>query len=97
MLSPDVLERAQRDGCGCPEWVVMCAHWEGRVLWLTSRFPECDCCVNNYEFSVIGPGVVENDGCPYIVNSRDAPDYLDLAAAEAEFYRLEAKLVRSES
>src|SRR3990167_5644567 len=23
--------------CGCPAWVVRCAHWEGTVLWLLDQ------------------------------------------------------------
>jgi len=28
----DTPERAARDGCGCPEWVIRCAHFGGQSL-----------------------------------------------------------------
>jgi hypothetical protein len=32
-LSPNG-HRAVRDGCGCPPWVIRCAHWDGQILVL---------------------------------------------------------------
>ena len=31
--------RPERDGCGCPPWVLRCAHWEGKVLMFIDRVP----------------------------------------------------------
>ena len=34
---PLVPEKAKRDGCGCPPWIVRCAHFDGDSLFLTDR------------------------------------------------------------
>lgn len=31
---PFVIERAERDGCDCPPWVIRCAHFDGGLLVL---------------------------------------------------------------
>ncbi len=38
----------ERDGCGCPPWVLRCVHFDGRILLLLGYqldSPECARCV----------------------------------------------------
>ena len=100
------LERAQRE-CGCPEWVVRCAHWDGQVLVLdeTSEkqpgprkhagFRTATFLVGTHperhKCDCCGTGVFMPSESQVFFETDDLP------AAEAEFHRREQELVRSGS
>ena len=56
----------ERDGCGCPPWVLRCVHFDGRILMLLGYqldSPECALCVppNRKEFQC---GSIRGDWVP---------------------------------
>ena len=82
--------------CDCPDWVIRCAHWDGRKLWLVTAAPEGQCCEPGEGVVVKKYAVVdaaETGPCPftgapmrhvYASGRYYAGD--DLSAAEAAFY-----------
>ncbi len=93
--------RAQRDGCGCHEWVIRCVHWGELVIWLLDKTQYVSA---HGEYGGHGFRVVT--GTPYREPScslgyqRDAIHgegddlYTDsLPAAEVEFARRERELL----
>lgn len=66
--------RAERE-CGCPPWVLRCAHFGEETLWLTGPFQ------GTYGVHGPAPGPVAMH-CRYCFNGGES-----LPAAEAEFHR----------
>ena len=79
--------------CDCPEFVIRCAHWDGRKLWLV--VPEDEpCCVGE---GLVGKYAVVDAGLAFACPVSGAParhilshlQYYagdDLIAAEGAFY-----------
>jgi hypothetical protein len=102
--------RAERDGCACPPWV-RCIHFDGVILGLSERdkisLPGCSDCGGGKERTNVAFGVhtfrepVQHCPCGYpgwlssqvVTPSMSFPD---LPAAEAEFRRREAAMLRRE-
>ena len=92
-----MLDRAERDGCGCPEWVVRCAHWGAQILAFSKVGGVPHNHVGDPAFTV-SLGGKWDDGCschniPLRFASRAF--FNDFESAEAEFHRREQELVRS--
>jgi hypothetical protein len=97
--------RAERE-CGCPPWVIRCAHWDGQVLVLSDEAGHqtgCGFCDGN-----TGPQVFQMrepwSTCPYCAGPAIYPWQVqfascqdDLPAAEAEFHHREAALLGREA
>ena len=77
--------------CDCPAWVIRCAHWGGRKLWLVGPQEQCCGAGDDYDYAVIsaetvGPCPVR--GTPQAHVNLSARYYVgdDLSAAEDAFY-----------
>ena len=100
---PFALERAQRDGCGCPEWVVRCAHFEGRIVFFAKRLETKHTCGRiqfRSEPYCVGTDSgwipCEHVACPDVMGcDADFSLFPNLPAAEAEFHRREQELIGS--
>ncbi len=86
----------QRDGCGCPQGIVRCAHLDDRVVWLDDAYVESSgghagrSPWDGERWHVVGPGtVILKCDCgkdhPTLPGSFIVTD--SLADAEAEFER----------
>lgn len=91
--------RADRDGCGCPPWVLRCAHWEGQILVMGPPPFDHNCCgrLTSAAF-ILGVGTkyvpCSCAGCGFpLLDGGPAEEFRDLPAAEAEFARREAVLL----
>lgn len=96
--------RAQRDGCGCPDFVLRCGHWDGQVLRLVGNSaakllhdPRCRCQLFGPNYTVadggqLGPAMC---GCDMenFWNASGGTRFDTLPAAEAEFARRERELL----
>ena len=82
-----------RDGCGCPPWVVACAHFDERVLWLIDGNIRCSapCRMNHThqdDYLIRGPGIPLLDArCPDLVMPGQETIFPALPSAQAEFAR----------
>lgn len=90
----------ERDGCACPPWVVRCAHWDGRVLVLAPLTMHPGHQVlspwavwSGTEWFKHGLGCTE---CIGLFGEGATSQWASLPAAEAEFSRREAELLRRE-
>ncbi len=89
--------------CECPEWVLRCAHWEGRVLVLSGgraqheatcfrqSIPEGPMVCTVYEFGAAYCGCNVLTGRKY----SGVQKFSGLPSAIQEFHRREAELLRS--
>lgn len=102
---------AERDGCGCPPWVVRCVHFSGMLLAITDASKDddskrCDFCLGP---ASVGFGVYVLSAPPVSCPSCGlesawylepyevfARRYAQFEEAEAEFYRREADLLGRE-
>ena len=102
---PIITQRAERDGCDCPPWVLRCAHVGDQVIRViqTDLFPFSswdEHLVPSCRYSIIGPAALRMCSCGNhdVLNwtqKRDPFETNDLAEAEAEFTRREAQLLES--
>ena len=100
---------AARDGCACPPWIVRCAHWGGRILIfidneaVPTRYAHCSNPSHDLTYSGQPYGVgsilkwVTIPGCGCLgwpsASLQQFYSGRGPAAAVAEFYRQEAKLL----
>lgn len=108
MQSPNPLAppSAERDGCGCPPWVLRCAHWEGRILVLADKRISRSLHVCGMTFAGEEDFSVANRkpehwhpalcGCPLIHGYAIGTPFPNLPAAEAEFERRQLVLLGRE-
>jgi len=87
--------RAKRDGCGCPEFVLKCVHFDG-VLLLLTRPVGCHPS-ESVAYYAMGEGEIVPCWCGHGQNARGTGSVGlfrsdALAEAEAEFSRREALL-----
>lgn len=87
--------RAERDGCGCPPWVLRCVHFAGRILWLGDLLP-CKICSTAPRHFCVHEGD-ELERCADCSDIRlwgahRAFRTASLPEAEAEFWRRDAEL-----
>lgn len=97
------MRNPQRDGCGCPPWVVRCVHWDEQILSLVDSDMPTPEGMRGCHSPATRQGLFVTDGvegelCTCGTNS--VPDehpqsFPDLAAAQAEFDRRAAELVAS--
>ena len=94
--------RAERDGCGCPAWVLRCLHWEGRILVLVDRKLVLSCSLAGNPQAGFACWDLAHFaskqrccGRHYaLLDRRNFKAYgIDLPAAEAEFARRERQLL----
>ena len=103
---------AERDGCGCPPWILRCAHWGGRILILIDNDavdPSGEGCSNprhdpTYSGQRYGVGDIAEwgtiPGCGHLgwrcEPTEQFSSSASLSDAEAAFYRREAELLERE-
>jgi hypothetical protein len=98
MLSPSAHPSlAQRDGCGCPPWVLRCVHWDGQILHLVDLSKHQQLCKgrkapHGTSWSV-GQGPLAHAPGHIVEGGRKGFLSNDLPAAEAEFFRRERELL----
>ena len=91
--------------CGCPQWVVRCAHLEGRVLALTDGYESkvahsCDVFKDwegsHYSIGLSSLGYILCPDCEMkCLNGSSDWHSSDLPAAQAEFQRRELELLNA--
>lgn len=93
---------SERDGCGCPSQVKLCAHWNGLVLVLSERFATpAHPFAFKAPFGVVLGGPWLTCGCHGLRARRGIDnvyvlDFDTFPAAEAEFRRREAAMLGRE-
>lgn len=86
-----------RDGCGCPPWVLRCAHWDQSVLVIVSDslFVTRRCDHGHMrEGKEYGVGMLAPTRSGSCWKITGGTDYDDLPSAEAEFFRREAEMLQ---
>ena len=107
--TPEGIHRSvERDGCGCPPWVIRCVHWEGQILLLQdgSTAEASPCCNGVRPAPVWWIGAIAGDwsacevcgDASYFARQKvfALPAFIDFDAALAEFRRREALLLGRE-
>lgn len=105
-LGEGLPERAKRDGCGCPPWVIRCTHFGGRILWLGAEHASHQAHTEQCLLRVppYGVGTVERfdvcaNGCGVLIGAGDIQPgggYDSEADAIAAFEAEEARLLGRE-
>ena len=97
----DQYSLAKRDGCGCPEWVLRCVHFAGKILILIEG--KTDCCGKPQSGVVLWLGTVPPTGLNCWGCTRKqgknlrGGTYPDLPSAIAEFEERERQLLGREA
>lgn len=87
--------------CGCPEWVIRCAHFEGRIVHLGDSCKTRHTCFTperseRYTTGEITAWVPCESGCPDVHDERSTRRYEtfpDIQEANAEFDKREQELL----